>query len=74
VVRDPSLTALAGRYLYGDLCTGRLRTLDLANVSSDRELSTDVAAPVGSLVSFGEDSRGGLYAVSQSGTIYRIAG
>ena len=27
-----------------------------------------------SLSSFGEDSRGGLYAVSQSGTIYRIAG
>jgi hypothetical protein len=32
------------------------------------------AFKVPSLSSFGEDARGGLYAVSQGGTIYRIAG
>src|SRR5690606_19101850 len=29
VVRDPQLTGLTGRYLYGDLCRSDLRTLGL---------------------------------------------
>jgi glucose/arabinose dehydrogenase len=30
VVRDPALTGLTGRYVYGDLCRKDLRTLDLS--------------------------------------------
>jgi hypothetical protein len=42
VVRDPSLAALAGRYLYGDFCTGELRTADLA-AGTERALNVVVS-------------------------------
>ena len=35
VVRDPSLTGLTGRYLYGDLCRSDLRTLSLGVPGAD---------------------------------------
>jgi hypothetical protein len=70
VVRDPSLGDLYGRYLYGDLCTGQLRSLDLANPAGDRS----EALRVENLNSFGEDSCGRLYAVSGAGAVSRLVG
>jgi glucose/arabinose dehydrogenase len=72
VIRDRSLgRGLYGRYLYGDLCRPELRIARLRSggVRSDRALGPRV----GSLVSFGEDARGRLYAVSLSGSVYRLA-
>jgi glucose/arabinose dehydrogenase len=70
VVRDPGLGSLYGRYLYGDLCVGELRSLNLANpAASDR--SEGVEAP--GLNSFGEDSCGRIYVVEGSGGVYRLA-
>jgi glucose/arabinose dehydrogenase len=70
VVRDSSLPELAGRYLYGDL-NGEIRSLVLSDaVASDRSENLNVA----SLNSFGEDSCGRLYAVSGSGSVYRLVG
>jgi hypothetical protein len=71
VVRDPSLGGLYGRYLYGDLCSGQIRSLDLANpFASDRDEDIEVA----NLNSFGEDSCGRLYAISGDGRVSRVIG
>jgi hypothetical protein len=71
VARDASLGSLYGRYVYADLCTGTVRSLDLANpAGSDRTEGLSVAEPV----SFGEDSCGRLYVISGEGPIFRLAG
>ena len=71
MVRDASLGDLNGRYLYGDLCTGEIRSLDLANpTASDRSEGLHVD----NLNSFGEDSCGRLYAVSGNGQVFRFLG
>ncbi len=71
VARDPSLGATTGRYLYGDLCTGEIRSFELANPNgTDRS----EGLTVGGLVSFGEDSCGRIYAVAQTGVVSRLVG
>jgi glucose/arabinose dehydrogenase len=71
VARDTALSGLTGRYLYGDLCSGRIRSLDLADpFASDRSEGLEVA----NLNSFGEDSCGRLYTVSGSGQVARLVG
>lgn len=75
VVRDPSLGDLYGRYVYADYCVGEVRSLALPSAaggvaSGDRSEGLSVANPV----SFGEDSCGRLYVVSQAGTVYRFVG
>ena len=71
VVRDRALRGLRGRYLYGDLCQTRLRSVRLGTpqASGDRAEPLTVRFP---LVSFGEDARGHLYAVSMAGAVYRL--
>ena len=71
VVRDDTLPALAGRYVYGDFCAGELRSLKPASpeAEDDRSLGLDVP----SLSSFGEDNQGHIYAVSLDGPVYRLA-
>jgi glucose/arabinose dehydrogenase len=71
IVRDPAVPALAGRYVYGDYCQGTLRAaqLKLPRASSDRSLGLHVS----NLTSFGEDSRGRVYAMSQGGGVWRLA-
>ena len=67
--RDPGVPELLGRYVYGDFCEGRIRSLDLdAPFASDRSEGLEVPE----LDSFGEDSAGRLYAVSKAGPVYRI--
>jgi glucose/arabinose dehydrogenase len=67
VVRDPALKAWYGRYVFGDLCRGKLQTARLPSGKvSDSGLTVD------QLSSFGEDARGRVYAVSLSGPVYRL--
>jgi glucose/arabinose dehydrogenase len=69
VMRDASVPALRGRYVYGDLCQPRLYAARLRSPSaSDRRLGLTVP----DLVSFGEDAAGHVYAVSLNGPVYRI--
>jgi hypothetical protein len=70
VVRDRRLPALAGRYVYGDLCSGRLWSARLAGTRLEdaRPLGLDG----GYLVSFGEDARGRVYVVSFNGFVRRL--
>jgi len=61
---------LRGRYVYGDLCSGAIRSagFDGATLTDDRSLGRRVPY----LVSFGRDARGRVYAVSFGGTVYRL--
>lgn len=70
VVRDPRLKGLRGRYIYADLCEGRLRSLvpHLKRASDDHKLGLQVASPT----SFGEDNRHRLYVASLEGPVYRL--
>jgi hypothetical protein len=72
VVRDPGLHALAGRYVYGDFCLGRIYAARLraGGATGDGPL----ALPrVSALSSFGEDARGRVYVTSLDGPVYRLA-
>lgn len=71
VARDPELTSLVGRYLYGDFCEGELHSFPAVPerpASDDRNLGLRVSQ----LSSFGEDAAGRLYAVSLDGPVYRL--
>ena len=69
VVRDPDLGPLKGRYLYGDLCTGQIRSLKprLGGARNDRPTGLQR----GGLVSFGTDARDNVYVVA-SGSVFRV--
>jgi hypothetical protein len=70
VGRGRAPRALRGRYLYGDVCTGHLWSARLAGrrLVDDRRLGLSVPY----LVSFGQDARGRLYAVSLFGDVFRL--
>ncbi|MCW2951255.1 MAG: glucose/sorbosone dehydrogenase-like protein [Conexibacter sp.] len=70
VVRDPRLPRLQGRYVYGDYCAGELLGARLAPERATARGSLGLRVP--GLTSFGEDGAGRLYAVSQSGPVYRL--
>ena len=72
VVRDPALPALAGRYVYGDFCEGRLRSAVLRPGGAVGARRVD-APEVGSISTFGEDARGRVYVASLDGAVYRLA-
>jgi glucose/arabinose dehydrogenase len=71
VIRDRSVrgSRYEGRYVYGDLCHTELR---IAHLKRPRASTRGTGLHVSDLVSFGEDSRGRVYAVSMDGPIYRI--
>ena len=72
VIRDRGLgRRLYGRYVYGDLCRSGLRVARLGRRRASGDRSLGVRVP--RLVSFGEDARGRVYAVSLRGAVYRIA-
>ena len=69
-MRDRALRGLYGRYLYGDLCRSQIRSVRLGRRGrADRSTGLSVSQ----LVSFGEDGRGRVYAVSLTGPVYRLA-
>jgi hypothetical protein len=77
VVRDPSVPDLAGRYIYGDLCTGVVRSLVLhapSPAATDRAEAALSVPPASGLISFGEDACGRVYIVTEAGPIYRVVG
>jgi glucose/arabinose dehydrogenase len=70
VIRDPALgRGWTGQYIYGDYCDGTLR---LARLRRPVARSHATRLKVNGLVSFGEDGRGRVYAVSLDGPVYRI--
>lgn len=73
VARGPGLGDLYGRYVYGDLCIGEIRSFSpSAPAATDR--GEGISLGPFNLNSFGEDSCGRLYAVSADGPVYRLRG
>jgi glucose/arabinose dehydrogenase len=72
VYRGTRAPEIAGRYLYADLCTAELRSLELSNpAATDRAESAPGA--LDSARSFGEDAACNLYVMNGS-TVFRIVG
>jgi hypothetical protein len=73
VVRADDLPSLAGRYIYGDYCTGGIRSavLGLPSASGDRSESLTLVH----LNSFGEDSCGHVYAMATGNpsSVFRLS-
>jgi Glucose / Sorbosone dehydrogenase len=75
VVRDPSLGALDGNYVYTDLCSGELRSLRLPEGSEGRRgPDCSLGLALDSPVSFGQGGDGRIYVVEQGGSIFRLTG
>jgi glucose/arabinose dehydrogenase len=72
VVRDPALPALAGTYVYGDFCDGRVRAARLAPGRA-RDLGPLALPEVGSISTFGEDAAGRVHVASLDGDVLRLA-
>jgi len=70
VVRDPILSALRGRYVFGDFCRGRIESARLRGGRAREVRATRLQ--VGQLSSFGEDGRRRVYATSLGGAVYRL--
>jgi glucose/arabinose dehydrogenase len=72
VYRGSQAPEISGRYLYADLCTAELRSLQLAKpASTDRPESAPGALDTAR--SFGEDSDCNLYVMNTT-TVFRIVG
>ena len=70
-IRDRSLgRGWSGRYVYGDLCNPVIR---VAALRRGRAPTRGTRLRVPNLVSFGEDGRGRVYAISLDGPVYRLA-
>ena len=71
VYRGSAVPALEGLYVYGDYCGGWIRAFRL--VGRDVEDEQTLGLPlVENLTSFGLDSEGELYVLSQGGSVYRL--
>jgi glucose/arabinose dehydrogenase len=70
VARDPRLPTLTGRYLYADLCSGKLTAIFISGrtVTATDVLDFFVPAPT----SFGVDGSGRIYVTSGGGDVYRL--
>jgi glucose/arabinose dehydrogenase len=71
VVRDPGLTSLLGRYVYGDFCGGEIRSLIPGLGGAADEKGTGLSP--GAISSFGETPNGRLFVTSHFGGVFRIA-
>jgi glucose/arabinose dehydrogenase len=70
VVRDPVLSALRGRYVFGDFCKGQIESARLVGAAARDVQATRLH--VSSLSSFGVDGRRRVYAVSLNGPVFRL--
>jgi glucose/arabinose dehydrogenase len=72
VYRGKARPDLVGRYFYGDYCSGTIWSVKMRGGKPTAFRREAFKLP--GLTSFGEDARGGLYAVTERGVVYRIAG
>ena len=76
VVRDPNLTDLYGRYLYGDFCTGELRSfrhrLSEAGLPEWPSTTPRLPGSAPDINTFGEAADGRIYYAQLDGGVYRL--
>jgi glucose/arabinose dehydrogenase len=69
VVRDPRLAALAGLYVWADLCEGELFTTD---PSASKPAGTSLHLAVQEPTSFGVDGTGRVYVATHGGDVFAL--
>lgn len=62
---------VAGHYLYGDYCSGRLWLSGLD--ANGRRVAAEVGQFPGNILGFGRNNAGELYLLASSGDVYRLA-
>ncbi|MBD0338025.1 MAG: PQQ-dependent sugar dehydrogenase [Thermoleophilia bacterium] len=72
VYRGTRVAAAKGRYFFGDYCSGTVWSFRISGGEA-RDVRRH-GFRVSAFSSFGEDARGELYLVSQSGTVFRLRG
>lgn len=72
VYRGSRIPELAGHYFYADYCSGWVRSFRYNNGRTVESREWDIGN-VGRVLSFGEDSSGELYILSDSGKVFRLA-
>lgn len=73
VIRDPRLRGLRGRYVYGDYCSGELRTFKPTKGHARKDHRLRVGRRANGPVAFGIDGRRRVYVVElNSGTVSRL--
>jgi glucose/arabinose dehydrogenase len=73
VYRGSQAPEVAGRYLYADLCTAQLRSIQLGVPFGTGDRAEGASGALSSPRSFGEDSACNLYVMNTT-TVYRIVG
>jgi glucose/arabinose dehydrogenase len=71
VYRGSAVPAAAGRYFFGDYCSGTVWSF---KVGRGRISAPTVVGKIAALTSFGEDANGELYAVDGNGGLYALRG
>jgi len=74
VYRGKRIPAIQGHYFYSDYCAGWLRSFHYQNGAATDRREWNTGPEIGNVTSFGEDSAGDIYIVTQGGRIYRVAG
>ena len=70
VYRGTAVPALAGRYVFGDYCSGEIFSI---SATASRPASISVLRSTGfPISSFGQDKAGELYVCDLGGTVYKI--
>ncbi|MXV86277.1 MAG: PQQ-dependent sugar dehydrogenase [Acidimicrobiales bacterium] len=72
VYRGSAIAALGGAYVFGDYCAGDLWGLVRGAGGAAERIDLGVSVPRNTLVSFGQDADGELYALSAAGTVFRL--
>lgn len=71
VYRGAALPSLRGHYFYGDYCRGWIRSFRRTDAGPADEREWPIAG-LGRILSFGEDSAGELYVLTDAGRVYRL--
>lgn len=71
VYRGKAVPDLAGRYVFGDYCSGQIWTL---SEQTGRWVMAPLLGSGARISSFGEDEQGEIYVVDHQGTVYRVVG
>ncbi len=72
VYRGSAIPGLSGRYFYADYCQQWVRSLEIQG--SSVEVHDSGVGGLGPVTSFGEDTAGELYFLTEGGRVYRLIG
>jgi hypothetical protein len=72
VYRGAAIPAVQGMYFYSDYCTGFVRSFRFTGTGITESFEWDNLRRSGGVTSFGEDGRGELYIMTESGRLFRF--